>query len=287
MNLNQTMKTFIQVIERQSFIAAAKASYRSASQISKEVQWLEEELEVKLLHRSTRKLHITEAGQKVYDYAKHSIESYNQLTHSLKVDSNQLVGNIKMSTPASLDETHFRAYMSKFVLQHPKVLIQITGENRIVDLIAENIDVAIRAGKPNLSSLSYIKLFDIQRGVFASDKYLKQSPTIHSLADLQQHNCILHTDQSNPHSWLFKDDKKLRVDGNIISNSTQGNIRMACDGVGIIYTSDHLVPTSKLKPILKEFWPEPIPMYLCYPKQEFVPKHTLAFIEHLKSFNWQ
>lgn len=285
MDLNQCIKTFVEVIEQNGFAAAARKRHRSAPQISKEISWLEDELKVQLLTRTTRKLSLTEAGEKFYRYAKHALGDYQTIKNELQDQQHKIAGPLSISLPVALGETIMSKLATAFLQQYPEIELTWELSNRFVDLHAEKIDIAIRADPSANLAYQFVPLMKATRHVYGSPEYFEKYGIPTTPDDLKHHNCLLHNEQLTPNQWPFKNNQLVIVKGNYKTNNCINLVNAAVTGIGLIYLSHHNVADKaqaknpQLISVLCDYAKEAKSLEICYIKQDFVPKKIQAFID--------
>ncbi|HYP76580.1 MAG TPA: LysR family transcriptional regulator [Polyangiaceae bacterium] len=200
MDLNH-VAVFARVVELESFTAASKQLGLPKSSVSRTVTRLEEELGVRLLQRTTRKLHLTEAGLAYYERARVALASLEEAAAAATNSSIEPRGTVRMSAPADIGILNLGDVVARFVRKYPLVHIEISLSSRFVDLVAEGFDLALRAGQLADSSLVARKIGVDSHGVFASPAYLRRRGRPKTVADLAQHDCVLFRGRHGKSEW--------------------------------------------------------------------------------------
>ncbi|MEO6603512.1 MAG: LysR family transcriptional regulator [Polyangiaceae bacterium] len=238
MDLND-VTVFARVVELESFTAAAKQLGLPKSSVSRTVTRLEEELGVRLLQRTTRTLHLTEAGQAYYDRARVALGSLEEAAlaaSNLSVDPR---GIVRMTAPGDLGIINLPGIVARFVSKYPLVHVEVSLSARRVDLVAEGFDLAVRAGKLQDSSLVARKIGSDSLGIFASAAYLRKRGRPKSLAELAHHECVLFRGINGKAEWRLtgpKGEESVAVHGPI-SSDEMGFVQQAVAagaGVGLL-----------------------------------------------------
>ena len=202
MDLNH-VAVFARVVELGSFTAAAKQLGLPKSSVSRSIVRLEDELGVRLLQRTTRTLHLTEAGQAYYERVRVSLTGLEEAASAATNLSAELRGTVRMSAPANLGTLALGELIARFVRKYPLVHIELSLSSRFVDLVAEGFDLALRAGKLADSSLVARKIGSDYLGIFASPAYLRRRGRPKTLADLTEHDCVLFRGTHGKSDWLL------------------------------------------------------------------------------------
>lgn len=281
---------FVNIVETGSFAEAARKRYTSASALSKQMAWLEDRLNTKLIHRTTRHLSLTEAGTTFYEQAKNILDEIDCLEGRLQENSGELRGTIRFSCAVIEQQSDLLELIPKFLAMHPKVRIELIIDAKQQDLAAEGIDLAIRTDYNLNSKLHQEPLGVIKIQIYGSPEYFKKHGTPQTPQDLLNHNCLLHTELDNQARWEFADNTYLAVSGNLIANSTASLIEAAKHGLGLIRIADCLIKdyieADLLVPVLEQYAKPCTDVFAVYPKTCYANPNVLAFIEFLKKYKY-
>lgn len=286
------MLVFATVIDCGSFTAAGRHLDLSKSVISKHITKLEKQLGVTLLHRTTRRLHMTEAGEQLYFYCQRIMRDLKEAQQAIGPLQNEPRGLLRIGAPKSIGMSMLPDVMTKFHSKFPKVTIEVQVSGRHMDLVDEGYDLSLRFfhnSELQDSSLKARKLMQGQFVVCASPDYLNKHPLIHSPSDLVGHNCLIYTQRAHPHQWLFMgkagQTQAIKVDGNLKSNDPNLLLRSTLAGHGLIFGPDFIFKkhfkSKALVPILTDYNLPPSTLYVIYPGGQFVPLKLRAFIDFL------
>ena len=281
---------FVEVVNRGSFTRAAEATSHSTSYISKEMNKLEERLGVRLLHRTTRTLNLTPEGKEFYERSKQIVD--DALTAESLVSGSQLEpqGLLRISCPVSFGVTRFQPLLVKFIERFPKIELDIDINDRMVDVIEENFDVAIRASEAlEDSSLISRKLCTSYGVTVASPKYLVKHGIPQHPSELSAHKVITYSLNKHPHKWVYQDNNgipiEVKVKNRLKTNSPQLELTMALAGQGITrIPRDHLSDEFKNGSLIELFTDLPrlqLPIYMVYPSKKHLSAKVRAFIDFL------
>lgn len=231
---------FVAVAETENFTAAAKKLGISTAQVSRQVSALEARLSTKLFYRTTRKVSTTEAGQIYYQHCRQVLDSLEEAERTMT--NLQLVprGQLRLTAPVTFGEKIIAPLVNDFVLRYPELEIQLNLTNQKLDLVAGGYDLAVRLGKLEDSSMMAKRLSSRTLYVCASPEYLSTYGAPHSLAELEQHNCL----QGNLDYWRFQEKGKphnIRIKGNIKCDSGWALLDAAQKGIGIVQLPDYYV----------------------------------------------
>lgn len=235
MDLNH-VAVFTRVVELESFTAAAKQLGLPKSSVSRTVTRLEEELGVRLLQRTTRTLHLTEAGQAYYERARVALGNLEEAALLASNASVEPRGIVRMTAPGDMGVINLSAIVARFVDKYPLVHVEVSLSARRVDLIAEGFDLALRAGKLGDSSLVARKIGSDTLGIFASAAYLRKRGRPNELADLAQHDCVLFRGMNGKSEWRLtgpSGEESITVRGSINSDEMGFVQQAVAAGAGI------------------------------------------------------
>jgi DNA-binding transcriptional LysR family regulator len=200
MDLN-LVTAFVRVVEQQSFTSAAKALGLPKSSVSRRVTELEEELGVQLLHRTTRKLALTEAGRSYYEQAEKALTELQAAAESATGMDTEARGIVRVTAPFDIGVMGLADIVAEFVRQYPEIHVDLSLSSKVIELAAEGFDIGIRAGRSRDASLVVRRLGTSALGLYASPAYLKSRGRPQALADLADHDCVLFRGKHGKALW--------------------------------------------------------------------------------------
>ena len=200
MDLNH-VAVFVRVVELESFTAAANQLGLPKSSVSRTVSRLEEDLGVRLLQRTTRKLHLTDAGHAYFERARVALAGLEEAAAAATDTSSVPRGIVRVTAPNDLGVLNLADIVLQFTRKYPEVHIELALTSRFVDLVAEGFDLAVRAGKLTDSTLVARKIGSDSLGIFAAASYLKRKGRPASLGDLSAHPCVLFRGKNGKAEW--------------------------------------------------------------------------------------
>jgi DNA-binding transcriptional LysR family regulator len=236
-NAANEMEVFARVVERGSFAAAAQDLGLSASAVSKLLARLESRLGVRLINRTTRRLALTSEGITYLRRSREILAAIEAAETELGATRLSPRGHLRVHAPPVMIADHFAPALPGFLARYPRLTIEFLVANRVVDLVAENVDVAMRTGQLPDSSLVACKVIDLSQIVCASPDYLARYGRPLVPADLARHPCLTLNSISAPTTWSFEKDGKtvvVEVSGPVSADSSDVLVRLAVEGVGII-----------------------------------------------------
>ncbi len=283
---------FARIVQYGSLTAAAQNSGLSRSAVSKQLSALEEKLGARLLQRSTRSFKLTPAGKQILGEARRAQEALENVEMLSEELEGHVRGNLTVSCSAGIGRVHLVPLLKQFHELYPQVHVQLLLEDRMVNLIDEQIDVAIRVGHLPDSSLIGLRLGEMSWVVCASPEYLKKNGTPKTPTDLLQHDCLYYQNsQSSFNIWSFqgpKGDERVSINGSLSINDSTVLVQVAEEGRGIVWIDKHslgdALEKGRLVSILEEYnLGLGYPIYLLYPARQHLAAKTRAFIDFLSA----
>jgi DNA-binding transcriptional LysR family regulator len=281
-------RMFAAVMELGSFAAAAARLGTSSGQASKLVARLESDLGVRLLNRTTRALSPTEAGQAYYDRLRAILDDLDALDQSVRNVAARPSGRLKVTVPLSFGTTGLRACLNEFALAYPEILLDVSFTDRLVSLVDEGFDAAIRVGRPVDSSLVARKLREANTILVASGEYLaRHGEPMHPKA-LSSHVCVIDTNFRDPFVWRFRDGDgfmNVAISGRVRYSSAEASLGAAEAGLGIANVPDFVAEESlragRVRMVLRDFVDKPMGIYAMYPPGRHLAVNVRAFVDFL------
>ena len=280
---------FVRVVERGSFTLAADDLALSRAVVSKYISRLEERLGVRLLHRTTRRLSLTEAGAALFEASRAALEKMDEAQAQIARFQSEPRGRLKVSAPMSFGILHLAPALAGFAREHPAVGLDLKLDDRFVNLVEEGIDVAVRIGVLTDSSLVARKIATTRSVVCASPAYLAEHGAPETPEDLATHNCLLYSYLSTANVWRFTapDGREVpvAVTGNLRVNNGMVNTEAALAGMGIVMTPTFyvgdLIRTGKLRRVLEGYTLPELGIHAVYPQRAHVPPKVRVFVDFL------
>jgi len=289
----QGFEEFVQVVNSGSFSAAARAMGVSKSHISQQVSKLEERLASRLLHRTTRKLNLTETGEIYYQRCQQIIQDLEEAEHAVTQSQDLVQGLLRISSPHLLGETHLVPAIAEFLALHPKLEIELDFSSKKVDLLAGYYDLALQVGKREDVNVVNLPLTSTRFFVVASPAYIAKHGEPDTPDDIVRHACLLFTEQGTSKPWLLKNQDdgtrlKIKVASHWRSNSGPALRAAAKNGLGLAYLPDYYLKQDIDDGLLKILLPEwsyiERAIVAIYPHKSFVSAKTRLFTEFLKDY---
>ena len=278
------IREFVAVTETGSFTRASQQLGMSVAQVSRQVKELEQRLSTELIHRTTRKVSVTEAGALYYRHCRPLLDGVIEAERAVTYLQDKAIGQLKITAPITYGEERIMPLINDFALQHPQLNIECELTNQTLDLIEGGFDLAIRLGRLQDSSMKARRLASRKLYLCASREYLKQHGEPHSLSELQHHNCLLGTLEY----WRFREDgceRNLRVNGTMRANSGRTLLDAAIKGVGLVqlpdYYVDQAIVSGHLTPLLSQFEPEREGIWALYPPSRHLSTKVRMLVDYL------
>ncbi|RUO65443.1 LysR family transcriptional regulator [Pseudidiomarina planktonica] len=285
------MAIYAKVVETGSFTQSADDLQLSKGAVSKAVSRLEAHLELRLLHRTTRKMSVTLEGRAFYEYCQQVVEQAAAAEHHLGSFREQPSGRIRVTAPVTFGSMRVAPLIPELLKQYPQLEVELVLHDKRIDLISENIDIAIRCGVLENSTLIARRLQDLPTILVATPAYLQAQGTPKHPAELSQHQCLTISSQDN--RWRFRNNTDealdITVGGRLSVNNNLALKHALLADLGIAFTPLYQVTNElaegKLVAILDEFMPKPTLVHAVYRHRGHVSaafKVTLDFLrEHL------
>lgn len=284
MNLNE-IAIFVKVVETGSFVGAARALNLPKSTVSARLSSLESRLGVTLIRRTTRKLHITDIGQKYYDECMQALSKIVQAEDEVFHNQSAPQGVLRITAPVELGGTLLPAVLNEFTKKYPLVSLEIILTDRTVDLLSENIDIGIRTGHLKDSSLIAKKLGTIYFAPFASPKFLKANSVPRTPKELEK-LCSIVFSSLGTSEWLLlnnKEKQSVKLQKKTVVNDLNLIKSLAVSGLGVALLPTFYclneVKSGKLVRIMNNWKTEQRPVHFVYSSQKFVTPKIKSFIE--------
>lgn len=283
------IRLFLRVVEYGSFSAAAKEAGVGQSAVSKQVAALEGQFNQQLLKRSSRGIALTEAGKAFYDGALRLRDEFEQLETRVKFGADEAAGTLRISVAPVFGRFYIVPRLPALLERHPALNIELRVSERHVNLIEENIDVAIRHGELQDSALTQRKLAESPLITLASPEYLAKHGAPTSPAELSEHQCIAFNGGRGVHPWRFLDGHgkpyTLMPQGRFQSNDGEQQRAAALAGMGITQFPAWLagpdLASGALVPVLREFAVGSMPVSAVFATKQMTNSKVRVFVEYL------
>ena len=283
------ISTFTEVATRGSLSAAARAEGIAPAMIGRRLDALEERLDVKLLQRTTRKIALTTEGLAFLEDCQRILADLEEAETAVSERSAKASGQLTISAPAGFGRQHVAPLIPSFLSENREVKLSLSLNDRIVDLIGEGIDVAIRIASLTDSNLIGVKLADNKRVVVASPAYIQRHGAPTTLDELSNHNCLAISGNGSQRGWTFRQNGKnlvLKVEGNMVCNDGEVLHDWAMSGKGLAWRSmwevGSEIESGKLVTVLDEFNAPGNDIYAIFAQRRHLPLRIRAFVDFLR-----
>jgi len=284
----KAMHTFVRIADAGSLTAASRELGSSLPAVVRSLAALEAHLGARLFNRTTRRISLTEEGKHYLARCRQVLQAVEEAETALSAEATEPNGLITVTAPVLFGQMHVAPAITRFVQRHDKVRVNLVLLDRVVNLLEEGIDLGVRIGMLEDSSLVALPLGRIRREVVASPGYLRRHGTPRHPRDLLQRNCLVWSTHPGA-GWIFHAAGKrivVPVSGDLESNEVAPLIAACIDGAGLglfmSYQVAEPVSAKRLKIVLPAFEPPPRPVQLVYPHARLLPARVKALIEWLK-----
>lgn len=288
MDLNH-VSAFVRVVQDGSFTAAAKALGLPKSSVSRSVAQLERDLGVRLLHRTTRKVHLTDAGTEFHDRVARALADIDQATTATADHQREVRGAVRISAPVDLGVAALAPMIARFVRKYPAIHVEVRLSARVVDLAAEGFDLAVRAGPVRDQSLIIRKVGSLELGLYASSRYIKRRGAPATLEDLMSHDCIVFKTDQGPLGWRLTsvtgENQVLEPVGGISADDISFVKKSVLSGAGVGLLPRFLAAreeqSKKLVRVLPGWRFSGSDLQVVYPSAAYVPQRVVVLRDYL------
>ncbi len=283
------MAAFVKVVDSKGFSAAAPALGLTASAVSKLVTRLETRLGIRLLQRTTRALHLTEEGEAFYAAARRIVGEIETLENQITGQRGTPHGLLKVTTSLAFATHQLAPVLSEFLARHPAVQLELLPTDRVIDMVEEGLDVAIRIGRLADTSFMARKIGEDKRLICAAPDYLARHGTPQRPEDLGRHACIVSRERPYLNRWEFRlngEIGEVEVAGRVAVNEGEAQMQLALQGVGIVrltrLTVAQAIREGRLVSLLEGFSADqPVPIHAVYPHRRHLAPKVPAFVNFL------
>jgi DNA-binding transcriptional LysR family regulator len=279
------METLVAVVEAGSFSAAARRLKLGQPAVSKSIAQLEEHLGARLLLRSTRGLTVTDAGQRFYEHARHAIEEAEQAEQAVRESSTGLSGRLRVSAAVTFARLHVLPSLKSFLDRHPQLQLDIVLDDRSIDLLEEGVDLSLRMGTLDDSSMTARRLAQCRRLVVGTPRYFAAMGVPKTPAELSRHQAIVYALRGGGESWSFNRngaEVAVVVSGRVRVNAAEG-VRAAVLGhMGLAIASEWMftpeLADGTVQAVLADWQLPPLDLWAVFPAGRMVTTKARAFV---------
>ena len=284
------IESFVAVATKGSLTAAAHAEGVAPAVIGRRIDALEERLGVKLLVRTTRRITLTHEGSAFLEDCQRLLTDLANAEASVSAGGVKASGSLRVTAPAGFGRRHVAPLVPRFIAQHPDVHLSLNLSDRVVDIVNESFDCAVRVGDLQDSSLISVRLADNRRLCVAAPGYLQRAGVPQHPSELVRHECLtLSSDASQTRGWAFRLDDEvvhLRPSGRLDCSDGQVLHDWCLQGLGIAWRSswevEHEIASGQLVAVLEDFAAPPNGIYAVFPHAKHLPLRVRLWIDFLK-----
>lgn len=282
----EAMTVFVAAVDGGSLSAAGRQLGMPLATVSRKLSDLETLLRARLLHRSTRKLTLTDAGRDYYASCKRILEDVGEAERDVSGEYSEPRGELVIAAPIVFGRLHVLPLVAQFLLAYPQVDVRLVQGDRVANLVDEHIDLAVRVGELPDSSLTATGVGSVRRMVCASPDYLARRGTPATPEDLAGHCCVSFDALGASYAWRFQaagEERVVPVRSRLIVNTAEAAIDAAIAGVGITRVLSYQVAEAfragTLQRILQDFESTPMPVHLLFDGRRRLPLKLRAFVD--------
>lgn len=287
MDTLRSMQVFRRVVEAGSFVAAARRMNLSPAMASKHVMHLEHHLNARLLNRTTRRLSLTEAGRAYYDRCAQALAELEEAEDAIGATRSTPRGTLRVNSLLSFGMRHVAPLIADYTARHPQVVVELSLNDRLVDLVEDGYDLAIRGttGEARATSLIAREIAKLELVACAAPSYLARHGMPAAPADLANHNCLLFLPQRE---WSFgrgTAPERIAVSGNLISDNLDALRSAALSGMGVAYLGTDIIGDDlrdgRLQRVLPDMATPQLSVSAVYPSRRYLSAKVRSFIDFL------
>ena len=286
MDLLRAMTTFVRIVDGGSLTAAALSLDTSLPSVVRTLAALEGHLGARLLNRTTRRIHLTEEGAQYLERCRTILSSIQEAEAGLESGNLEPHGRLAVTASVLFGRHYVAPIVSEFIRRHRHVSADMLFVDRLVNLVDEGLDAAVRIGNLGDSSLVAIPVGQVRRIVCATPQYLHQHGTPRTPVDIQSHRCIRHTGLSPRSEWHFRAGHRsvaTPIDSVVTCNDIDSSLSACMNGLGLGMFLSYQVAAGRksgqLECVLEEFEMEPLPVQVIYPHSRLLSTKIRAFVE--------
>ena len=278
------LREFVAVVEHGGFTAAANALDVSTSFVSRQVMRLEDRLDTRLLHRTTRTVRLSEMGRIYYERSREILDQLAALESDMADLQQHPKGRVRITAPGFYAERYVAPVLIEFAAKYPEVTIELDSRMQLVDIVEEGYDLAIRMSAPADSSLVARKVAARRMMVCASPAYLGRHGRPKNPEELRGHNCLALLDM--PWRFTYPDAiRTVKVRGGLTSDNGRALVAAAVAGIGLVRFADYYmrkeISNSELEPVLEKFEVQDAATWIMYPDRHHLPTRVRYLIDFL------
>ena len=285
----QSLELFVAVAEAESFAGGARATGLSAPSATRGVNALEDRLGVRLFTRTTRRVKLTDVGKTYLEDVRHILAQLSAADDTAVGATVNPVGQLRLTCSTEFGRVYVAPIITEFLDRHPDMIAEVVMVDRIVDMVEEGFDVAVRIGQLPSSGLSAVRVGQVRRMVCGSPGYFERFGVPHSPAELTEHQVISNAPSGLATEWRFGSDldQVVRIKPRLTLSSVAASIAVAQQGWGLVRVLSYQIgpdlADGRLKSVLDAFEPDPLPIHLVHVEGRRAPAKVRSFVEFAKA----
>lgn len=280
------MTVFVRIVDKGSLTAAANALDTSLPTVVRTLAALERQLGVSLLNRTTRRIHLTDAGAQYLECCRVILSEVQDAEAKLNSSQAEPQGRLTVTASVLFGRRYIAPVVSEFIRRHRDVNVEMLFVDRVVNVVEEGLDVAVRIGHLRDSSLVAIRIGEVRRVVCASPQYLRRHGVPRNPEEVRSHRCVRHTGTSPRNEWNFRIGRRavaIPITCALVSNEIDSTLNACVNGLGLgMFLSYQTAPyrkSNKIRYVLEEFEIEPMPVQVVYPHTRRLSTTVRAFVD--------
>lgn len=288
MDTLEAMRVFVSVAEKSGFSAAAALLGLSTASVTRQVAWLEQRLDLRLLNRTTRRVSLTSAGSAYYQRCVALLAQFDDMQAAVGAQALTPIGLLRINAPVSFGIARLGPLLAGYRRRFPQVQLDLSLSDRLVELVEEGFDLAIRITRQPAPALIARRLSQAQVVLCASPEYLARQGTPRLAADLGGHDCLAYRYWAGGEEWQLhgpNGEESIRIEGGLRANNGDVLREAALAGMGIVLQPDFLVgddlTAGRLVRVLPDYEVPPIGIYAVYTSRSHLAPKVRSFIDYL------
>ncbi len=283
----RALEVFVEVADQGSLAGAARALLLSPPSVTRIVGQLEEELGVLLLHRTTRAITLTEPGTRFLESARRLLHDYQDAQDAVRGGQLTPKGVLRITAPVLFGQHYVTPILLEFLDRHPDVRVEATFLDRVVNLVEEGFDLAVRIGPLPDSSLTALRVGEVRRVVCGHERYLKRHGAPQTPAELSAHKIVAARPIASTSHWRFAGGWSVKVKPRLSCSSVSAAIAAATAGWGLTRVLSYQIGPElgerQLKTVLDAYEPEALPIHLVHAQGRGASAKVRAFVDMASS----
>lgn len=283
------MTAFVRAVDSGGFSAAARELGLTPSALSKLITRLEDRLGVRLMHRTTRRLHLTPEGEAFYQSARLILTAMDEAEAEVSASAAGPRGTLRLHCGSAFGVHQLTPAVPRFLARYPQIELDLHIGDQPLAALGESFDLSIRVGTPEESTAVVRRIANLERVICATPAYLESHGTPRTPDDLQRHNCLWVANVPALRRWPFDTDDGVRIvniEGNVVANSAETVLQLTLAGLGLARLTDDIagdaIGSGTLVPVLAEWHhAEPVPLFAAYPSNRHVSPKVRAMVDFL------